>query len=191
MNYVSDDFFELDSHEPQENLKFLMVCNLKPQKNIALALESWKRFSEKTNSHHLTIIGNGPIENEIRTFIEQNQLSNSVSLRTDLTRKETIQQFESADVLISSSRTETFGLTVAEAHAAGIPVLATDSGGVRDIINDRNGIIAGHTADEFVSGLEKISSNISTYNSSEIRETSRSRFSKSVFLEMLKIHYDS
>jgi glycosyltransferase involved in cell wall biosynthesis len=52
-----------------------------------------------------------------------------------------LMQYSAYSLLLSTSVSETFGLSVAEAIAHGTPVVGTDSGGVRDFVNEGNGLV--------------------------------------------------
>ena len=57
--------------------------------------------------------------------------------------KEVLERYSAYSLLLSTSCSETFGLSVAEAISHGTPVVCTDSGGVRDFVEATNGIIVG------------------------------------------------
>jgi glycosyltransferase involved in cell wall biosynthesis len=76
----------------------------------------------------------------INLCIENEVLENCIFLGN--TAHDQIPEIINAcDVLISTSITETFGLSVAEAIMCGKPVIATRSGGVEDFVNSKNGIL--------------------------------------------------
>ena len=72
---------------------------------------------------------------------------------------------ETGGVFVNSALTEPFGLTLIEAAASGVPVVATDDGGPRDIIkNCRNGILTDVTKSENIAvSIERILSNKSLW----------------------------
>ena len=68
-------------------------------------------------------------------------VGHNVTFMGKLSHNELLNQYSSYSLLLSTSVSETFGLSVAEAIAHGIPVVCTDSGGVRDFVNEENGIV--------------------------------------------------
>ena len=80
----------------------------------------------------LALVGNGPYRQELeRIFADTN--TNFVGyLRGD----DLASAFASSDAFLFPSRTETLGLVLLEAMAAGCPVVAANSGGIPDIVND-------------------------------------------------------
>lgn len=77
---------------------------------------------------------------ELAQLIEQLELGGRVSIASSL---DDITQFYCAlDVFVSASRTESFGLAIAEAMATGTPVVATETGGAREIVRpDETGLL--------------------------------------------------
>lgn len=80
----------------------------------------------------LAIIGDGPH----RSLLEQQLASRPVHFAGYLKGIELATAVASSDVLVFPSQTDTLGLVLLEAMAAGTPVVAADSGGVRDMVHD-------------------------------------------------------
>jgi len=80
----------------------------------------------------LALVGDGPYRSELEKFFAESR-THFVGY---LTGKELATAFASADAFIFPSRSETLGLVLLEAMAAGCPVVAARSGGIPDIVTD-------------------------------------------------------
>ena len=92
-------------------------------------------------------------------------------------REELILLFNSHDVILSTSKIETFGLTVAEGLSRGKPVVVTNAGGFDDFVTTKNGIFSDHTVESYVKAIVAMIENYSRYNSSKIQNDMEAEFS--------------
>lgn len=86
----------------------------------------------------LSIAGPGDYR-RARAVSEGLGLGDRVRFLGELTRPELACVVKASHVVVSSSRTETFGMSLAESLCAGRPVVTTDSGGPRDIVRPKDG----------------------------------------------------
>lgn len=128
------------SYNQKENFVFLMASRLSREKNIFLALEVFQEFLKKYPHAALHILGDGPMKNELEAHTEKLKIRPSV---TFLGWQDDIQKFLiEADVFLSTSWYEGFGLSVVEAAAAGLPIIMTDVGVAGELIkSDISGLI--------------------------------------------------
>ena len=80
--------------------------------------------------HRLTMVGIGPLEDAVRA-----RLPDNVELRGWISREELARLYRRAAGFLHVGD-EDFGITMVEALAAGVPVIALDAGGARDIVRD-------------------------------------------------------
>lgn len=80
------------------------------------------------------IVGTGPLGQRLETMVAELGLADRVRFLG--ARGDVPALMKGADVFVHPSTREGFGLVVAEAHAAGLPVVATDVGGVSEIVRD-------------------------------------------------------
>jgi glycosyltransferase involved in cell wall biosynthesis len=85
---------------------------------------------------HLAIVGTGPLEAEVRAAA---RATGSLTLAGE--RVDAPSLISAADLLVSTSRTEGAPGVFVEALLAGVPVVAHDMGGVRDVIGDDTGAL--------------------------------------------------
>jgi glycosyltransferase involved in cell wall biosynthesis len=122
---------EMRSHLSQghpESPLLLYVGRLGAEKEI----ERIKPVLEAIPNARLALVGDGPN----RSALEKHFAGTPTHFVGYLTGKELGSAFASSDAFIFPSRTETLGLVLLEAMAAGCPVVAARSGGIPDIVTD-------------------------------------------------------
>ncbi len=115
---------------------FLMghVARLTPLKNQGFLLSIFGELSKQCNNLMLVIIGSGPLRAELEDECEKMGISGSVRFlgaRTDI--PELLSIF---DLFLLTSHTEGISITILEAMAAGVPIVASRVGGNPEIIQD-------------------------------------------------------
>ncbi|HCI55017.1 MAG TPA: glycosyltransferase [Bacteroidales bacterium] len=131
-------------------IKFLIISGLVPKKGHKFLLKSFVKAYEKNNNIRLTIIGKGPLFEEISGFIKKNNLEEIVELIGPVIygSQEHIEYFNSHDVFVHPSVTDKNGDkegipgAIIEAMAAGLPVISTYHAGIPYIIeNEITGLL--------------------------------------------------
>lgn len=106
----------------------LYVGRLSPEKEI----DRIKPVLESIPGARLALVGDGPH----RQALEQHFAGTPTHFVGYLQGRELAAAFASSDAFVFPSRTETLGLVLLEAMAAGCPVVAARSGGIPDIVQD-------------------------------------------------------
>ena len=189
-NIVDASFFSfpIRPFSKVTSFKFLMIGDFIPRKNHRLLLEAFSLVQKQYPAVGLSIAGNGPLEQELRALCESLKLENVYWLPR-LNRAEVKEQMAAHQAILSTSKVETFGLTIAEAQAMGKPVVVTDSGGVRDIITQETGIVTEGSSEAFAKGMLQLIQSYDTYDSETIRQSAKRRFSSEVIMEQLNEIY--
>ncbi len=129
----------LSQNHPESPL-LLYVGRLSAEKEI----ERIKPILEAIPTARLALVGDGPH----RQALQKHFAGTNTYFAGYLMGQELGSAFASADAFIFPSRTETLGLVLLEAMAAGCPVVAARSGGIPDIVTDGvNGYLFEPTAD--------------------------------------------
>jgi glycosyltransferase involved in cell wall biosynthesis len=124
-NFVSPD----PGSEPVEKEGFLFVGRLTEEKGIRTLLRAWTRWDSPIP---LRIIGSGPLEDLVRSAAGA---SDRISYLGQLERAAVFQQMRSAHALVFPSEWyEALPVTLLEAFACGLPVIAADLGAAREIV---------------------------------------------------------
>jgi len=126
----------------------------------------------------------------IKEEIEKFDLSDYFGFKGVIPWEKMIYEYPNNSILVSTSFSETFGLSIAEALLCGLPVVCTDSGGPRDFVNESNGIIVPIRDPQALGdAIVKMFHNISNYNGEQISNEIRKRFGVKAFTESITSEY--
>jgi glycosyltransferase involved in cell wall biosynthesis len=118
--------FELPENKPI----ILYMSRLDPKKGLDLLLPSLERLLEKGLDFHFVLAGGNPqdreYENRIKNQIERSILGKNTTITGFVTGEVKNSLLARADLFVLPSYYENFGIAVAEAMAAGIPVVISD-----------------------------------------------------------------
>ena len=131
-------FLKRKVNPPFDNLITNISC-LKTQKGLTYFLEAVRLILNKRVDIKFSIVGDGPLRKDISKEITKRKLTEYVSLGGWVSDISTL--FSRASILVITSLWEGLPLAVIEAVMSGVPVVATDTGGISDILdNNNNGI---------------------------------------------------
>ncbi|MGQ0657109.1 MAG: glycosyltransferase [Chromatiales bacterium] len=132
------------------------VGRLAHEKNLEFLAQAVAAFMQREKRAHFLVVGKGPAEKAIRDiFANANQLER-VHFASTLQRKLLVSSYKAMDVFAFTSKSETQGVVLVEAMAGGVPVVALDANGTRDVIVDqRNGCLVGaETIEDMAAALQ-------------------------------------
>jgi len=129
---------------------------LAPEKNLEFMAGAVKYFLDKKKNAHFLVVGKGPSEEALEKMFVEAGLKDRLHLTGPLAGQELVDAYHAMDVFAFASQSETQGLVLAEAMASGVPVVAVDAPGAREVVRDKvNGrLIEKEDADDFAAALE-------------------------------------
>ena len=108
------------------------VASFTPKKDHRSLLAAFRKLREQRSGVKLVLVGAGPLEEELR--LEAADLGSAVQFLG--TRNDVRRLLPAFDVLALTSVHEGLGLVLVEAMAAGIPCVATRTGGIVEVLTD-------------------------------------------------------
>jgi glycosyltransferase involved in cell wall biosynthesis len=113
----------------------LTTARLSEEKGIDILLQAWARLARTESGMKLLIVGQGPVEKELRRLCESLRVSEIVEfcgLRNDVE-----EYLQTADLFVLPSRTEGLSNALLEAMSHGLPCIATRVGGNEELLESR------------------------------------------------------
>lgn len=166
INGVDPDVFnqEINTH-PDEDGYFLSVGNLIPLKGHDITLKAFAKISEK----RLIIVGDGDQYNNLRKLVENLDIQERVRFIKYVDQEKLAQLYAGAKATILMSSMEGMPNVLLESLATGTPVIATNVGGISEILGAENGILLNSRNEEcLISAIDEVA----TLNKSRLEITS-------------------
>lgn len=118
---------------PSDAFVMLTIGRIVPRKSSVQLVEALARC-QRPNAH-LVLVGDGPDAQAVRSAAAASGISDRVHLLGYVTEDQKSQALACADIFVSSSQHEGFGLVFLEAMAFGLPVICYDRGGQTDFLS--------------------------------------------------------
>ena len=154
------------------------ICRITEQKRPLLLVEIAKKLRKTRNDFVILVAGTGNLFNKLKSKVATNGLNGYFKFIGNI--EETQKFYTVCDLTLNCSIKEGLALTSYESLAMGIPVISSDVGGQKELINSETGIIVPLLQDEediykeeyseeevnlYVGGINKIINNLSKYKS--------------------------
>lgn len=149
-----DDIF--DFHKNSDVIKMIAVGTLKSGKGYERLLNISKRLKDDNVNACLYILGSGPLQNEIESFIRDNNLHNNVKLLGYQTNP--YKYVAKCDLFVCASHAEGFSTAATEALIVGTPVCTVEVSGMKEMLGENNeyGIVTENDENSLYEGIKKL-----------------------------------
>lgn len=118
----------------KEDIIILFVGRVSSEKSIDFLINNHAYLVKKNKNTKLLIVGDGPDLEKYKKLAHKNKIENNVIFTGKVPWEEVPLYYNLADIFTTASHTETQGLTVIEAMAASLPVVALDDESFRNTV---------------------------------------------------------
>lgn len=152
---------ELENLKKELNIKkddfiILYVGRIAKEKNIEFLINNLKDISKKIPKTKMVIVGDGPDMNDLAFLVHKNKLDKKVIFTGKVPWNDIPKYYQLANVFVTSSKTETQGLTVIEAMAASKVVVAIKDESFLLVMTDQQDGLFFETEEEYKNLIYKI-----------------------------------
>lgn len=157
-NGVDVDRFEVATTRPHDPPRVLYVGLLTPRKGVLDLIEASRALREEGVEHRLCLLGGTPDEGPAAAEPVLDAARGQATLLGTRAPQDMPEEYAAADVFCLPSWWEAMPLSVLEAMAAGLPVVATDVGDVRTVVLDGETgfVVRTHSPDLLAQALRKV-----------------------------------
>jgi glycosyltransferase involved in cell wall biosynthesis len=139
---------------PQDAPLILTVGRLAQEKNLELVLNAFGWVGEQFPDARLLVAGTGPHLEALEAFRDRLPNGRNVLFAGGIARGDLDAVYAAADVFVFGSSTETQGLVIAEARAAGTPCVVVDEGGApENVVDGEDGLVVPSEVEPFADAI--------------------------------------
>jgi glycosyltransferase involved in cell wall biosynthesis len=174
-----------------KHFNVLFVGRLTLQKNLFFLLENFAELTKEILNLKLILVGDGELKNQLVHYAQKIGIEKHVSFEGYQANPDSF--FSIADCFVLTSLFEGFGLVILEAFRAGVPVLAPDIEGPKElIVSGENGLLfESNNSEDFKLKFKKMHSSYDLRKNfaDKAMQTLTQEFSISNYIDRLYSYY--
>jgi glycosyltransferase involved in cell wall biosynthesis len=134
------------------DVRLLYVGRVSREKDLDVLANAYRKLREENLSVQLYVVGHGPYSEALAETLPD------ACFTGYLRGQELAAAYASADIFVFPSTTDTFGNVIIEAQASGVPVVVSDSGGPKELVDDSTtGLVTkSHDVDDFTRAIRAL-----------------------------------
>ncbi|MFK5892534.1 MAG: glycosyltransferase family 4 protein [Pseudomonadota bacterium] len=139
-SYLANDINSQQAASNKKIFQIITVARLEEVKDLPTLIRAAKLLKKSLATHKLTIqikfkvVGDGSLKPLLTNLIHESGLNNTVELLGE--RNDIADILNTCDIFLLTSKSESMPLTLIEAMASGLPIVATNVGGIPDVVDD-------------------------------------------------------
>lgn len=187
-NGVDTETFTPASEAPEE-FTVISTSRFEKRKGLEYLIEGFAKFRKKHGIGRLITMGGGILEDESKELARDLGIEKFVDFFGVLDRKEIPKWCQKSDVFVLPSLNEGMSNSLLEAMASGLAIVATDTGGTKELVDDSNGVIVEKgSSEDIFKALEKLHTDRQLLDS--MKKKSREKALEMSWVNMAKQYFD-
>jgi len=160
LNGIDLDSFNRDERAEQKPYRIITAASADvPLKGLKFLIEAMTEIIEEIPEAHLMVLGRAKEKGDIAKQISRLNLEEKISFRSGLSQSEVVSLYLSSHICVIPSLYEGFGFGAGEAMACGLPLISTQSGGLKEVIGQEAVIIEAASSEAIVKAVKDLFSN--------------------------------
>jgi glycosyltransferase involved in cell wall biosynthesis len=160
LNGIDLDSFNRDERVEKKPYRIITTASADvPLKGLKFLIEAMTEIIEEIPEAHLMVLGRAKKEGDIAKQISRLNLEEKISFRSGLSQSEVVYLYASSHICVIPSLYEGFGFGAGEAMACGLPLISTQSGGLKEVIGQDAVIIEARSSKAIVKAVKDLFSN--------------------------------
>lgn len=186
-NMVGKEFHYTPTTNDDRPLTFVSTGRLVYGKGFDLLIRAFEKIRHQLPPKwKVMIIGGGEEKTALQQQINNLNLQENIQLVGQQNKTEIVQLLQQSDIFVFPSRGENFSVSVLEALACGLPVIASICGGIRECIDEKNGLLFPvDDVETLASSIIYMTKHLDQYHRESIAQDCQERFSSEVIAKQL------
>jgi len=171
---------ELAMPDP-DGFTIFTVGSLDANKDHEMLIRAFARL-DQAPVPHLRIAGDGPLRGHLSQLCARLGVTDRVAFLGRLSSSQVRQELSRSHCFTSTSHVETFGVSLIEALAMGVPVIATASGGPSEFVTERDGLLVPPASPEALTeALRRLRREHGDFSPADLQRRCIERFGAAAF----------
>jgi glycosyltransferase involved in cell wall biosynthesis len=127
---------------PEDSMLFLAVQRLAPEKRVGVVIQAMGKLASENPNVYLIVAGGGPCKDELTKLANSIIPKGKARLLGRVSDEDLTALYQAADAFVFHSCYETFGVVLAEAMAAGLPIVTVNNTAIPELVeHEKNGFL--------------------------------------------------
>src|SRR3989338_1281720 len=136
----------------------LLVSRLTAEKNVEFLFHALTpTLSKRERKIRFLVVGGGDLLEKFKKFVIKDNIGDKVIFAGVIEKNKIKNYYAAGDIFVYASKSETQGMIISEAMYSGLPIVAVNAPGIRDLVENKvNGFLVSEDKNEFAEAVNKL-----------------------------------